>query len=105
MFGQLLDMLDHSVDFDQKDEFIAGCKKLSAARNRLAHELDKGVLSLPDIETIAKACVELGSEITDASTARMNTSPRSSSKRSKTTGGTPSSKSECGTRHPTRPSS
>ena len=65
MFGQLLDMLDHSVDFYQKDEFIAACKKLSAARNRLAHELDKGVLSLQDIETIAKDCVELGSEITD----------------------------------------
>ena len=65
MFGQLLDMLDHSVDFDQKKEFIEACKKLSTARNRLAHELDKGVLTLPGIAAIAKDCSELGTEITD----------------------------------------
>jgi hypothetical protein len=65
MFGQLLDMLDHSVDFDQKKEFIEACKKLSSARNRLAHELDKGVLTLPDIAAIAKDCLKLGEEITD----------------------------------------
>jgi hypothetical protein len=55
MFGQLLDMLEHSVDFSEKEVFMTACKKLSIARNRLAHELDSGV-SLQEIETLAKEC-------------------------------------------------
>jgi hypothetical protein len=64
MFGQLLDLLDHSIDFEAKGPFIAACEKLSGARNRLAHELDKGV-SLQDIQIIAKECAELDEIIGD----------------------------------------
>jgi hypothetical protein len=64
MFGQLLDMLDHSVDFDQKKEFIDACKELSAVRNHLVHELDKGI-SLPDIKKLAEKCETLRGQIID----------------------------------------
>lgn len=64
MFGQLLDMLDHSVDFDQENEFIDSCKDLSAVRNQLVHELDTGV-SLPEIKKLAEKCATLRGRITD----------------------------------------
>jgi hypothetical protein len=65
MFGQLLQMLEHSVDFEQKKEFIEACDKLSKVRNRLVHELDSGV-SLPDIKKLAEQCAALRGDIIDA---------------------------------------
>jgi hypothetical protein len=65
MFGQLLQMLEHSVDFDQKKEFIEACEKLSRVRNKLVHELDQGV-GLAEIKKYAEECAVLHTEIIDA---------------------------------------
>jgi hypothetical protein len=64
MFGHLLQAIENAVDFPAKKEFIAACRKLSQARNLLAHELDQGV-SLTKIKELAAQCSKLAAELTD----------------------------------------
>lgn len=41
MFGQLLDKLDHSLEFDNKEHFIEKCRELNQTRKSFVHELTK----------------------------------------------------------------
>lgn len=43
MTGKLLDVLQNSLEFDNKEKFILACSELSQIRNRLAHELTRSV--------------------------------------------------------------
>lgn len=37
--GQLIAVLEHCLEFDEKDEFLKLCKEMSGIRNKLVHEL------------------------------------------------------------------
>ena len=41
MFGQVLDDLERSVSFNEKEEFINQCKELNAIRIRMVHRLTR----------------------------------------------------------------
>jgi hypothetical protein len=41
MFGRLLEILEGSIEFDAKADFIEACRRLNEIRNQLAHQLSK----------------------------------------------------------------
>src|SRR3954468_16219357 len=43
MTGQLIAVLEHSLEFEEKDEFLQLCREMSEIRNKLAHELARRV--------------------------------------------------------------
>jgi hypothetical protein len=55
MFGRILELLDNSINFEHKKEFIEACHKQNAIRNQLAHRLlDGGGITLGQIRSIAQ---------------------------------------------------
>lgn len=52
MFGRILQMIEKSLEFNCKHEFIAACSKQSRIRNRLAHSLIEGI-TLQEIRDLA----------------------------------------------------
>ncbi len=53
-FGRLLNLLESTLDFEGKIEFIDACRAQNAIRNRLAHELLDGI----DSRAIRKLAIE-----------------------------------------------
>lgn len=43
MTGQLLQVLEKTLEFDQRDEFVTLCKEMSDIRNQLAHQLARRI--------------------------------------------------------------
>lgn len=43
MTGQLITVLEHSLEFDEKEEFLKLCREMSEIRNKLTHELARKV--------------------------------------------------------------
>ena len=41
--GHLIDVLEHSLEFEDKDEFLKLCRELSEIRNKLAHALGRNL--------------------------------------------------------------
>jgi len=52
MFGRILQLIENSLEFNQKGEFLNACRKQGKIRNRLAHRLIEG-LSLEQIRDLA----------------------------------------------------
>ena len=53
MFGRLLELLEHSVDFGNKKEWIETCRALNQIRNRMAHQIGRNA-TLEDIRQSAE---------------------------------------------------
>jgi hypothetical protein len=52
MFGKLLEILDNSMEFEVKADFIEACRKVNEMRNKLAHQFASNT-SLDDLRQLA----------------------------------------------------
>lgn len=58
MFGTLLDELEHSIDFEQKKDFLSQCRRLNQTRITMVHKLTQQV-GLGSVNHKAKAAKDV----------------------------------------------